>query len=75
MYSPEGIKTYFGPKYVLIFFPAVVLVVLGVVVFVPVAVARCATFTYTKAPLRTTKTAAGKKIKKYFGPKYLFTVI
>ena len=50
------VKKYFGPKYVLIFFPAVVLVVLGVVFLVPVAVARCATFTYTKTTPRSTKT-------------------
>ena len=49
-------EKYFGPKYFLIFFPAVVLVVLGVVFLVPVAVARCATFTYTKTTPRTTKT-------------------
>ena len=41
----------------------VVLVLLGVVFLVPVAVARCATFTYTKTSPRTTKTTAGKKIK------------
>ena len=50
------VKKYFGPKYFLIFFPAVVLVVLGVVFLVPVAVARCATFTYTKTTPRSTKT-------------------
>ena len=53
----------------------VVLVLLRVVFLVPVAVARCATFTSTKTTPRTTKTTAGKKIKKHFGPKYLFTVI
>ena len=53
----------------------VVLVLLGVVFLVPVAVARCATFTYTKTTPRTTKTTAGKKIKKYFGPNYFLTAI
>ena len=52
----------------------VVLVLLGVAFLVPVAVARCATFTYTKTTPRTAKTTAGKKIKTYFSPKYFFTV-
>ena len=45
------------------------------VFLVPVAVACCATFTYTKTTPRTTKTTAGKKIQRYFGPTYVFTVI
>ena len=71
MFSYNTHRVYFGPTYVSILFPAVVLVVLGVVSF-SLGISS-GNATNDKTTPRITKTTAGKKIKQIFDPKYFLT--